>query len=58
MILPAFIATHVVFDRPDPLDSEELAQLWTALDIEPKLLDMFIRVNPEWDGKSLKVSES
>ena len=58
MIVPAFIATHVVFDRPEPLDSEELAQLWTALDIEPKFIDLFIKVNPKWDGKSLKVSEA
>ena len=58
MIVPDFIATHVVFDRPEPLDAEELAQLWTALDIEPKLIDLFMKVNPKWDGTSLKVSEA
>ena len=58
MVVPAFIAAHVVFDRADPLDSEELAQLWTALDVEPKVIDLFIKVNPKWDGQSLKVSEA
>ena len=47
MIVPAFIATHVAFYRPEPLDAEELAQLWTALDIKPKLIDLLIKVNPQ-----------
>jgi len=54
--VPQFIISCVVFDRPPPTNPAELEQLWTFLDIEAGKLELFLVVNPYWDGKVLHVS--
>ena len=58
MSVPQFIASYVSFDRPDPdsCTSANIASLWTFLDVAPTDLDLFLKVNPMFDGQRLHVS--
>ena len=60
MVVPECIATCVVFDSqiwgPDNL--RDIEWFWTCLDVPPKLMDLFVKVNPQWDGTSLHCSAS
>ena len=40
-----FIMTYVTFDLPDPDSVAEVEFLWSFLDVEPKHLELFVRVN-------------
>ena len=55
MSVPAFIVTYVVFDGAVPVDPMQVENMWAFLDVEQKLLDLFIKVDPRWDGKMLHV---
>lgn len=57
-VVPEFIAGFVDFDRPEPSNTEEIAQFWAFFDIDHKHIDLFIKVNPVWTGKKLRVSAS
>ena len=52
------VVGRVVFDRHPPDNIEDLEHFWTCLDVEPKILDLVVRVNPFWDGQRLRVSAS
>ena len=56
--VPEFIMTSVLFDRPDPTNESEVEHLWALLDVDPSHLELFVQVNPVWDGKVLHVSSS
>ena len=56
--VPEFILNRVVFDRPDPTNPDEVEHLWALLDVDPSHLQLFVQVNPVWDGKMLHVSSS
>ena len=56
--VPEFIAGSVAFDLPEPLVPEDIEFLWSFLDVPPLLMEVFIRVNPKWDGQRLHVLSS
>ena len=60
MSVPQLIASYVSFDRPDPdsCTSGNTALFWTLLDVAPTDLDVFLKVNPMFDGQRLHVSGS
>ena len=51
-----FIAGYAAFDRPTPTSLHEVEFFWTFLDIDVALVELFVRVNPIWDGEKLRVS--
>ena len=51
-----FVVRYVVFDRPSLVRVDDTEVLWTFLDVEPSHLELFLRVNPTWDGEHLRVS--
>ena len=53
-----FIAGFVVFDRPDSDNDEELEGMWAFLDVKPADLNLFVKVDPHWDGRRLHVRRS
>ena len=54
--VPEFISTYVVCDLLDPDCPDDIYWLWTCLDVPPQLIDLFVRVNPQWTGDRLHVS--
>ena len=58
MSVMEFAVSRVSFDRPAPDSTDEVEHLWTCLDVEPKVLELIVRVNPFWDGQRLRVSAS
>ena len=46
VVVPEFIATYVVVDLPEADNMSDLQWFWTCLDVPPKLIDLFVRVNP------------
>ena len=56
LVVPEFIATYVAFDSPDPSNPEDVHWLWLSLEVPPKLLDLFVKVNPQWHGDRLHCS--
>ena len=59
MVAPDFIATFVVFDLPDFDDHQFLQDtqwLWCCLEVPPKMMELFLKVNPWWYGDRLHVS--
>ena len=57
-VVPEFIISCVAYDRPDPIEPGEIEHLWTLLDVDPTHIELFLRVNPSWDGSILHVSSS
>ena len=55
-VVPEFIAGYVDFVRPVPDSFDELNLFWSFFDIEPRNLDLVIKVNPMWTGQRLQVS--
>ena len=53
-----FIAGYVVFDRPDPANEEDVEGMWVFLDVNPADLELFLKVDPHWDGRKLHVRRS
>ena len=53
--VPQFVISCVMLDRPQPTNSSDIEHLWAFLDVEPAHLELFVRVNSYWDGKSLHV---
>ena len=53
-----FVLNCVAYDRPEPDNVDGVQYLWTLLDVEPSHIDLFVRVNPSWDGSLLHVSAS
>ncbi len=51
-----FIAGYVAFDRPTPTNLQDVELLWAFLDIDVALVEIFVRVNPIWDGEKLRMS--
>ena len=52
LVVPEFLATYVVLDLPQPENFDDIQFFWTCLDVPPKLIDLFLKVNPVWkDGK-------
>ena len=51
-----FIAGCVAFDRHEPDSLADLEYLWTFLDVAPTDLALFLKVNPLWDGRNLRVN--
>ena len=58
MVVPEFIATYVVLDLPEAGNISDLQWFWICLDVPPKLIDLFVRVNPQWRGDRLHCSAS
>ena len=58
MVVPEFIATFVVFDLPDLATTDELEWFWATLDVPPKLMPLFLKVNPQWYGQRLHCTAS
>ena len=56
--VPEFIAGFVVLDVPEVDNTEDIVWFWTCLDVHPKLIDLFVRVNPQWRGDRLHCSAS
>lgn len=56
--IPLFLIRMVVFDRAPAANPTEVEQFWAMLDIEPGKLDLFVEVNPYWDGKVLHVNSA
>ena len=54
--VPLFILNSVAYDRPPPTDPEQIEHLWSFLEVAPNHLDLFVSVNPFWDGRVLHVS--
>ena len=54
--IPLFITRNVAFDRAPAENPSEVEQFWAMLDVEPRHLELFVKVNPYWDGKILHVS--
>ena len=53
-----FIGTSVVFDLPDSSELSDIELLWSDLDVPHSLLDVFVRVCPQWRGNKLHVRAS
>ena len=53
-----FIVTCPAFVLPEPDDPSSIEFLWSFFDVPRGLLDVFIRVNPTWDGEKLRVRAS
>ena len=58
LVVPEFIVTFVVFDLPELETTDDVEWLWTALDVPPKLMQLFLKVNPQWYGQRLHCSAS
>ena len=54
--VPQFIVSSVAYDRAPPEDPAEIEHLWAFLEVDPNSLELFVAVNPYWDGKVLHVS--
>ena len=53
-----FVAGRVSFDRSAPDNIDDIEHMWSCLDVESKVLHMFVKANPIWDGQRLRVSAS
>ena len=51
-----FIMSCVAYDRPPPTNTDEIEHLWSFLEVDDTALELFVLVNPYWDGKVLHVS--
>ena len=58
LAVPEFIAGFVDFDLPEPSNYADIEMLWSFLDIEPRHMHFFLKVNPIWTGQRLRVSSS
>ena len=58
LVEPQLIATYVVFDLPEPERPDGIEWFWLCLDVPPKLMDSFLKVNPQWYGERLHCSAS
>ncbi len=50
-----FLAVSVGFD-PDPVDPSEISEFWSALGVEPDVLEVLCDLNPVWRDSVLWVS--
>ena len=56
-VLP-FLKSHVSADSVSPPSKAELEWFWTFLDVDHIMLELFVSVNPRWDGERLRVRPS
>ena len=47
-----FIVICVAFDKPDLVDPGPIEFLWSFLEVLQVVLDVFVCVNPTWDGEN------
>ena len=55
MSVREFVAGFVSFDRPAPDNIDDIKHLCSCRDVEPKVLELVVKVNPFWDGQRLRV---
>ena len=55
MNIDLLIQRKVAF-RDDPYDVTDVAEFWTCFDVKAKFLDLFVEVDPVWDGSQLLVN--
>jgi hypothetical protein len=53
-----FITGNVIFDRPTPTNLEDVEFFWIFLGVDVAHVELFVRVNPIWDGEKLSVSQA
>ena len=56
-VLP-FLKSYVAADSVSPPSKAELEWFWTFLDVDHIMLELFVSVNPRWDGERLRVRPS
>ena len=53
-----FLVTCVSCDGPEPESEADLEWCWIFLDIDRSMIDLFVKVNPRWGRRRLRVRAS